>query len=211
MTDNLPTELKQRYLNERREFCLLPERVRILVKDTDGESEAFIEYEDITSTTRHRVQQDGKLYIAAISFAIFSVVGLAANAAGVSSLMQWVPLWIIATPILFAFHFAKRRRYLLVDLANDKSIFFLYNKPSKQALSNFLQAMQEARKKYLRKAYYVINPNNDPQSELDKLQWLLDQEAITEAEFKEHSAALISPDDSEGQYSNPQQNDTRLH
>ena len=184
MTEQPLTELKQRYLNERREFVLEPDRIRIFTKDASGEIESSISYEDLTTRTRQVTQQDGALYMATISFGVFALVGLIASAAGVPTLMRWVPLWIIATPVLFAFHLAKRRRYLLVDLSDDRSLFFLRDRPSKERLADFLTAMQAARVKYLRDTYLKPNPHNDAQRELMKYRWLLSQGAITDAEFQ---------------------------
>jgi len=184
MTQAYPTELKQKCFTERREFRLEPDRIRIFTKDDGGEIEAFVDYEDVTSRTRHVTEQSGRLYRIAVSFGVFSIVGLVANYAGVTSVMRWVPLWIIATAIFFAIHLVKRRRYLLLDLKNGRSIFFLHSRPSEKQLANFLEAIQAARKQYLRDAYYKTGASEDLQRELATLKWLLGEGAITEVEFK---------------------------
>jgi hypothetical protein len=51
----------------------------------------------------------------------------------------------VAALIFFAFHIYKKRRYMLVDLANKQSIFFLADKPSRDELAKFLQDMYSAR------------------------------------------------------------------
>ncbi len=185
-------ELKQRYLNERREFFLGPDRIRLYVKDMDGETETFIDYESITPTTRLITRQNGRLYVAAISFGIFALVGFILNLAGISALMRWVPLWGVASVVLFGFHFYKRRRYFLVDLNNDRSIFFIADQPSKNALKEFVQSMYESRKKYLRDRYFATNPNSEPENELRRFQWLLNEEVISETEFQQMKAFLAA-------------------
>lgn len=185
-------ELKQKYLNERREFRLEANRIRLYVKDLDGETEVYTQYETITPTTRMITRQDGRLYIISISFGIFALIGLALNFAGISVLMRWTPLWAIASIILFCFHLYKRRRYFLIDLSDHKSIFFLANKPSKDELDGFIKSIYVARKNYLREKYFVINPANDPDSEIEKLKFLLQQELISESEFQETKASLTN-------------------
>jgi hypothetical protein len=136
--------------------------------------------------------QSGRLYVAAISFGIFALIGLVLNFAGISALMRWAPLWGIASVILFGFHFYKRRRYFLVDLNNERSIFFIADQPSKNALIDFVQAMYGSRKKYLRDRYFVTNPVNDPENELRRFQWLLDEGVISENEFQQMKVLLIT-------------------
>ena len=192
MSGSLPLELRQKYLNERREFFLEPNRIRLFVKDFDGETETYIPYERITSTTRTITQQDGRLYIAAISFGIFALVGFALFFAGEPILMRWAPLWGIASVIFFAFHFYKKRGYFLLDLNDGKSIFFLANRPSGEELTRFAKSVVEARKTYFREIYYTIDPTNDPDNELTKFQWLLKEEIITESEFQVMKTTLLA-------------------
>jgi len=184
MSNSTSLELQQKHLNEHRFFSLEPNRIRLYVKDFDGEIETYIPYEKVTKTTRTITQQDGRLYIAAISFGIFALIGLLLNFVGASTLMRWTPLWAIASFVFFGFHFYKKRQYLLLDLTDHTSIFFLANKPSKSDLSQFLKLTYDARKKYLRDKYYAIDPANEPNDELGKFQWLLKEEIITEAEFQ---------------------------
>ncbi len=62
MSTSSPSFLKQRYLNERREFYLEKERIRVYVKDANGEVEAFVRYPDLTTETRRISERDGRLY-----------------------------------------------------------------------------------------------------------------------------------------------------
>lgn len=192
MANSILSELRQRYLSERREFFLEPNRIRLYVKDFDGETETYIPYEKITTTTRTITQQDGRVYIAAISFAIFALIGFALFFAGTPTLMRWSPLWAIASIIFFGFHFYKKRKYFLLDLSDGKSVFFLANRPSNEELSQFMKSVYEARKRYLRNRYYVLDPNNDPNDEVAKFQWLLKEEIISEPEFQVMKASLIA-------------------
>lgn len=185
-----PVALKQKQFNERREFTLEPNRIRCYTKDLNGEGEVFLDYESLTTTTRKISQQNGTLYTLMISFGIFAAVGFALNLMGISALMRWTPLWLVAAVIFYGFHVFKKRRYLLVDLSNGKSILFLADRPSSEELDNFIRAMYAARKKYLRERYYRIDLTNDPGTERRKIYWLLKEEIITEAEFQEMQESL---------------------
>ena len=189
---NCMTELKQKYFAERREFYLESDRIRAITKNADGQVEFFVQYEDLTSRTRHITRQSGWIYISAISFGVFSLVGLAAHLLGESSMMRWVPLWLAATLIFFGFHFALRRKYTLLDLTNGKSLFFLNDRPSKEKLRAFLEEVISTKKNYLRKFYLKIDSENDPQHELSRFQWLLSEGAIDEAEYQDLKMQLKS-------------------
>lgn len=149
MTDPSLFELRQKYLNDRLEFFIEPYRFHLRVFDVKGERERYIEYETITTQTRMFIQQDGRLFIAAISFGVFSLVGFVLNILDTSTLMRWTPLWGIASIIFFGFYFYMRRRYFLVDLTDGTSIFFLADNPSKVELERFVQSLLETRKKYM--------------------------------------------------------------
>ncbi len=192
MSNSTPLELKQKYLFERREFSLESNRIRLFVKDLDGETESYIQYETVTSNTRVITRQDGRVYTAAISFGIFALIGFGLNFAGTSSLMRWSPLWAIASVVFFGFHFYKRRRYFILDLSDRKSIFFLADKPSKEKLREFIKSLYDTRRKYLREKYFVFNPANEPENEIAKLKFLLEQEIISDSEFQEIKATIVA-------------------
>ncbi|MCX7852287.1 MAG: hypothetical protein N2383_05840 [Caldilineales bacterium] len=191
MTNSNSVVLKQKRLLERREFFLEPNRIRLFIKDLDGETEKYIPYETITPNTRSVTVQDGRVYIAAISFGIFALVGFALYFLGISSLMRWTPVWSVASIIFFGFHFYKRRKYLLLDLTDNTSIFFLANNPSKESLQDFISSLYAMRKKYIREKYFVFNPANDPDKEIARFRFLLEQEIISESEFEEMKKIII--------------------
>jgi hypothetical protein len=192
MNSTLPVTLKQKHFNERREFRLEPDRLRAYVKNIDGEVETFIEYETLTRQRRNVTKQSGWLYIAAVSFGLFGLVGFFLNLAGNDSLIRWTPLWVIASVIFFGFYYARRRRYTLIDLTTDQSLYFLRDKPTREAFIQFLNRMYQAQRSYVRQTYFVYVPGSDPDNEMRKLQWLLQQEFISETEFMEMKITIAA-------------------
>ena len=179
------SELRQKFLNERKDFFLEPQRIRLVTKDVDGHFEAFVRYEIVTPQHRSYTRQDGRVYIAAISFGIFGLIGLGLNLLGEDTLMRWSPLWLMASLVLWGFHIYKRRHYLLVDLGDKKQIFFLHNKPSKEKFEKFLEELYSAQRHYLRSRYLQILPGSSEADEIAKLRWLRHKEAITEDELQQ--------------------------
>ncbi len=185
MNKTVIASLKQKHLNERREFYLEPRQMRVYVKDFDGEVESFVEYETLTRQRRQVSKQTGWLYVAAVSFGLFGLVGIVLNLAGDATLMRWTPLWLLASVIFFGFHVARRRRYTLISLDNEHALFFLRDKPNKAEFERFLTLMYDVQRNYVRTTYFVYEPGNDPDSEFRKLQWLLRQGFISDVEFHE--------------------------
>lgn len=191
MSDSSPTSLVQRYLGDRREFHLEEERIRCKQKDSSGEVEFFVNYAELTTQTRRFVRRDGRIYTFAVSFGLFALVGFVADLLGYSLLMRWAPLWAIAAIIFFGFYFWRRRDYFLLDLTNGKSLFFLKDNPSAEALGRFLQAVTEARKQYYRRRYFkIINPA-EPQLEMARFQAMLENDFISEEEMEDMAAELM--------------------
>lgn len=191
MSNPPPSFLKQRYLNERREFYLEKERIRVYVKDANGDVEAFVRYQDLTTETRRISERDGRLFNFAASFGVFALVGFVAYALGYELLMRWAPLWAIAAAIFFAFYLWRRRRYILLSLSNGKSLYFLADNPSADAMVGFFKEMEEARKRYFRHKYFQIIDPEQPQEELARFEWLLNQGIISKPEFDDIKAELF--------------------
>jgi len=194
MSHSSPSFLKQRYLNERREFYLEKERIRVYQKDANGEVELFVRYEELGKETRRISKRDGRLYNITISFALFALVGFVAYLLGYPLLMRWAPLWAIAAIIFFGFYLWRRRNYFLLRLENGNFLFFLANNPSADALQGFLKEMEEARNRYFRHTYFqIINPDH-PDHELARFEQLLRMGIISQPEFEDMKAQLLGED-----------------
>jgi hypothetical protein len=193
ISEEIPLELKQKYLGESRQFFLEPNRIRLITKNINGENEYYIGYESISTTTRTVTQQKGLLRVIGIMFVIFALTQLTLYF--ITKFSEYIAFAIIlagVSLVFFALNFYQIRRYILVDLDNKKSIFFIADKPSSEQLASFIKSLYQARKQYLRKKYYMINPSNSPQGELQKFQFLLNEEIISEAEFQAMKTALDS-------------------
>lgn len=191
MSHSPPSSLVQRYLGDRREFHLEEERIRCKSKDSSGELEFFVNYSDLTTQTRRFMRRDGRIYTFAVSFGLFALVGFVADLLGYSLLMRWAPFWAVVAIIFLGFYFWRRRSFLFLDLSNGKTLVFLENNPSAEALSQFLQEMNEARKRYFRRKYFkIIDPSN-PRQEMARFEWLLDNEIISKQEMEDMVTELM--------------------
>ena len=176
-------ELHQKALLEKRSFFLLKNKLKLYLKDTGGEYENYISYENIKSQSQICCRKNSKLLFTTI------VTGSLAASIFVHSIItdKDIKYVLLATAIAVFWGFLyqiKQQNYIIVKTFDRKRIIFLRNKPNRQALETFLSHLWQQRRNYLRKKYFYINPNQDLQQETERLRWLLEQNAITKAEFK---------------------------
>lgn len=176
-------ELHQKALLEKRSFFLLPNKLKLYLKDTEGEYENYIAYENLRNEAQICCRKNSKLLfitMATTSFAICILLQILLTNQGFKLII--VPIII---SILFAVLYQlKKQNYLIVETFDRRKVIFLKDKPNRQALENFLSQLWQYRKKYLRQKYFYINHNHDLQQQTERLRWLLEQNIITKAEFK---------------------------
>ena len=177
-------ELHQRAWLEKRSFVLLPNKLKLYLKDTEGEYENYISYENLKSEAQIRCRKNSKLLfvtIAAISFAICILLqGLLINQG-----FNYAIVVLLTIAAIFAtLYQVKKQNYVIVETFDRKKVIFLRDKPNRQALEKFLNQLWRHRKKYLREKYFYINHNHDLKQQTERLRWLLEQNIITKAEFK---------------------------
>ena len=190
MLEQIPITLKQKSLSEIREFTLEPNRIRVHVKNINGDNEFFVGYDAITTTTRTVTQQNGRIYLLAIFWGLFALLGLIIELTQMVDLRGVSVLFALASIMFFGLHLFQKRRYFVVDLVNKHSLLFIANKPTPEQLADFIKSLYQARRDFYRKKYYVINPEEDPNEQLGRLKWLLTLEIISEAEFQTMKTSL---------------------
>lgn len=176
-------ELHQKGLLEKRSFFLLPNKLKLYLKDTEGEYENYIAYENLKNEAQLCCRKNSKLLfitMATVSFALCMLL---------QSLLTNQGFNLIIVPIIVAVSFTtlyqlKKQNYIIVETIDRRKVIFLQDKPNRQALEKFLSQLWQYRKKYLREKYFYINHNHDQQQQTDRLRWLLEQNIITKAEFQ---------------------------
>ncbi|MGB5709736.1 MAG: hypothetical protein WBM44_02315 [Waterburya sp.] len=176
-------ELHQRTLLERRSFFLLPNKLKLYLKDTEGEHENYISYETLKGEAKISCRKNPKLLFITMAIVTFSVCIL------LQSLLINQGLYYIIFPLVVAFFSGalyryKQQNYIILETYDRKKVIFFRNKPSRQALELFLAQLWSYRKQYLREKYFYIDQNHDLKQQTERLRWLLEQNVITKAEYK---------------------------
>jgi hypothetical protein len=176
-------ELHQKALLEKRSFFLLPNKLKLYLKDAEGEYENYIAYESLKSEAQICCRKNSQLLfitLAAISFAGCILLQSLITKQGFKYIIIPVAIAVLFT-VLYQ---VKQKKYVVVETFDRKKVIFLKDKPNRQALENFLAQLWLKRKQYLRDKYFYINPNQNLQQQTERLRWLLEQNVITKVEYQ---------------------------
>ena len=176
-------ELHQRTLLERRSFFLLPNKLKLYLKDTEGEHENYIGYESLKGEAKISCRKNPKLLFITMAMVTFSVCIL------LQSLLINQGFYYIIFPLVVAcisgvLYRCKQQNYIILETYDNKKVIFFRNKPNRQTLERFLAQLWSYRKQYLREKYFYINHNRDLKQQTERLRWLLEQNVITKTEYK---------------------------
>jgi len=90
----------------------------------------------------------------------------------------------LAVGIIFIFSFwVNARAFLKLQLSNMSYIYFYRDIPKEETTRDFIKEIMDARNKYLRANYFLIDHNLNYENQLQTLRWLKNIEVISEAEF----------------------------
>lgn len=175
-------ELHQKTLLEKRSFFLLSNKLKLQLKDGQGEQENYISYENLKGEARISSRKNAKLLFLAMATLTFAVCvflqSLILNQAFVSILL----------PITLAFlsgilYQHRQQDYIILETNDRRKVIFLRDKPNRKALEIFLARLWLYRKQYLRDKYFYINYDRDFKQQTKRLRWLLEENVITKSEF----------------------------
>lgn len=176
-------KLDQRTLLEKRSFFLLPNKLKLYLKDTEGEHENYISYENLKGEAQFYCRKNPQLLFFTISAVSFAV-GIFFHCLLVNQRYDDVFIPIILAIILAALYQIKQQNYIVVETFDRRKVVFLRDKPNRRSLECFLAQLWSYRKRYLRDKYFYINHNHDITQQTERLRWLLEQNVISKAEFK---------------------------
>ncbi|BAZ45252.1 hypothetical protein NIES4102_22710 [Chondrocystis sp. NIES-4102] len=176
-------ELHQRALLEKRSFFLLPTKLKLYLKDAEGEYENYIAYESLKSETQICCRKNPQLlFLTLLSGSL--TISLIIHSLVTNQSFKPIIIPAIVTVILAILYNFKQQGYLILETFDRKKVIFLKDQPNRQALESFLAQLWLKRKQYLRDKYFYINPNQNLQQQTERLRWLLEQNVITKVEYQ---------------------------
>ena len=176
-------ELHQKALLEKRSFFLLPNKLKIYIKNTDGEQEDYITYESLKGEAKLVCRRNSNLLFLAMATVSFAIC------LGVHTLFTSRNFGLVIFPcaiaiIITILYQTKQQKYTALETFDRRKIILLHNKPNRQVLERFLRQLWVQRREYLRDKYFYISQSHEKQQQTNRLRWLLEQNIITKAEFK---------------------------
>jgi len=176
-------KLYQKALLEKRNFFLLPNKLKTYIKNTEGEYENYIAYESLKG--------ESKIFCRKNSSLLFLALATCSSAACIllHTLMTNQDLKLVIIPLVTAaffitLYYTQQQNYTTLETFDRQRIMLIHNNPSRKALDRFLNQLWIQRKQYLREKYFYISQYQDQQKQTDRLRWLLEQNIISKLEFK---------------------------
>lgn len=176
-------ELHQKVFGERRSFFLLPNRIKVCLKNIRGEHESYFSYESLEREAQIIYHKSYRLLFAAIVSIAFLVCLLLPSLA-IRGQVYYTVYPLIVAILSIILYLYKRRNYVIIETKDCQKIIFIQNKSNRKALETFLIQLWLYRKQYLRDKYFYIDYSCDPDRQTLRLRWLLEQNIITRAEYE---------------------------
>jgi hypothetical protein len=176
----------QKTLFLKKKFTFEESGVEIEFKDSEGEFSLFIDFDKILPRKNIRIfskQKKRVLRIGLILAALTFVRGLTAVNTNRNMTFAVIAMALIIAAITYGYYYFTQLKYYAIALDDNKRFQVLYNKPSHEAVVNFIDELYERRKVNYRNKYFFIEYENDRKKEIDKMNWLLSENIITENEF----------------------------
>lgn len=176
-------KLYQKALLEKRSFFLLPNKLKTYIKNTEGEYENYIAYESLKGESKVFCRKNSNLLFLTLATSTFAMCIV------LHTLLTNQDLKLVIFPLIVATFFAtmyytRQQNYTTLETFDRQKVVLLHNNPNRKALERFLNQLWMQRKQYLREKYFYISQYQDQQKQTDRLRWLLEQNVISNSEFK---------------------------
>ncbi|HBY21150.1 MAG: hypothetical protein A2Y24_02530 [Clostridiales bacterium GWE2_32_10] len=188
-------KLKQRKLFASMEVEILDKGLSIKEKEIGKYVEFSMPYEKITKDVAVRTKNSEGWYTVAILFIVFTLLfsipklvnGKIENI-GKDGEFIWLTISIICfcTPTILI------TKFKYITNTDNKAIYFFYDKKNQEELDEFLKSVFEKRDIYLKKRYSKIDMDFSKEKNLDKIEWLRNEEVINESEYNELRNKIIN-------------------
>ncbi|MFM2311902.1 MAG: hypothetical protein RLZZ04_1178 [Cyanobacteriota bacterium] len=182
-SDLATMELHQKTLLEKRSFFLLPNKLKLYLENGSGQHENYISYENLKGEAKISCNRNPKLLFITIFMITFSTCillqSLIVNQGFVYTVLPLIVAFL--SGILYRY---RQQNYIILETCDRRKVVFLQDKPNRQALEQFLAQLWLQRKQYLREKYFYINYDRDLRQQTDRLRWLLEQNVISNKEYR---------------------------
>lgn len=178
-------ELKQKIVIEERNFKLTDEGLEMFCDDIEGKNNSVYAFDEFSNETRDYTEKFPKLLYFGVLLLLAGYIRTAIliDKSFATSLLSGQLLAGLGAVLILIYYFYQVD-YKLLCLDNEKQVFIIADKPSKEEVMEFIITFYEMRKTNYRNRYFKINFENDKEKEIDRMKWLRKEEIITNSEFE---------------------------
>jgi len=190
--ENNMNTLKQRKLFTLREFELVSKGVLLKYKDISGYYELTKPYIEITKDIKI-IKTGGRGWLIASGiFVIIALILFIDRLTGGSVEKNAEIIWISISLICFCIFTIKHTSIMQLMCTDGDAIVFFYNEKNREELGKFIQSIFKERDKYLKDKYTKIDMDFPKEENLYKIEWLKNQEIISEDEYNELKKTILN-------------------
>ena len=178
-------ELKQKIVIEERNFKLTDEGLEMFCDDIEGKNNSVYAFDEFSNETRDYTEKFPKLIYFGVLLLLAGYIRTAIliDKSFATSLLSGQLLAGLGAVLILIYYFYQVD-YKLLCLDNEKQVFIIADKPSKEEVLEFIKTFYEMRKTNYRNRYFKINFENEKEKEIDRMKWLRKEEIITDNEFE---------------------------
>ena len=153
----------------------------LLIKTIAGtnETEQHFPFEQIGTDRATFLYHNKGMLTMGFVFMGIGLFTLISDLAGQSVEAIATPLWISISVVLFAFYFRTRKKTFVLQTTDNKNITFYANSENPEAPNTFIEQIIAERNIYLVSKYGILNKNLDFGHQLENLNWLLNNRALS--------------------------------
>ncbi len=157
----------------------------IKTKSKQNETELHFPFEQIK--TNRATALDHNKGVLTLAF-VFAGIALFVFILSLSDkTVEWiaVPIWVTISLVLFVVYFWTRAKKFYLQTTENRIIAFLANKTNLDEVNDFIEQLLIERNLYLVSKYGNLNRNLEFGPQLENLNWLLNNRAISKAKYDE--------------------------
>lgn len=174
----------------RREFIIEHDGVKVIVRALSGSSKEFFDFHHIGKVIirkRKRGWFSLMLALLFLSYGIWLLIDVYNSGDQIT-----MAAGCIFLALLLSLLFPGQRHLHLLNEKDAVSIKFLDNTPSKEELDTFIMHIKKAQRIRLQQLYMTIDENMSYDEYRNKIQWLWDNEFLSQKEAEQRLGVVIS-------------------
>jgi len=171
-------------------YEFLKDGINYTYQSNAGQNTYSYKYEDIGSETTEHESKNTYYYNTFISTMVIGIILLFYRI--YSGVNMYSYLFLLASATLCALYHVTKINFTLLSTNTHSDLVILHGKDHDVILNK----IRDMRRSYLRNRYYVHDKNNSQEVEARKFGWLMDEQIITEDEYKRSMLLLYESENS---------------